>query len=201
MFRQTAFAALALLAAAGFGGRAEAAPQTYEFDKAHTQIMFFADHLGFARSHGDFLDFDGHYIFDPDAPEASSVEVTIKTASVDMNMEKWSEHLKGPDFFNSEKYPEMTFKSTAVKVTGDKEADVEGNLTLLGVTKPVTLHVRYNKGGKHPFMNRYETGFSATARIDRAQWGMTYGAEMMDTNVDIVIEVEGFHPVSESEKQ
>ncbi|MCB1651533.1 MAG: polyisoprenoid-binding protein [Alphaproteobacteria bacterium] len=165
--------------------------ERYDFDKVHTQILFFVDHLGFSKSHGKFLDFDGGFVFDREHPENSNIDVVIKTDGLDMDDEKWDEHLKGPDFFNVEKFPDMRFKSTSIAVTGDQTADVTGDLTLLGVTKPVTLHVVHNKSGKHPFGGKYISGFSATAHLNRSDFGMNYGVPAIGDEVQIRIEVEG----------
>tara|TARA_R110002095_G_scaffold178168_1_gene155499 strand:+ start:470 stop:1126 length:657 start_codon:yes stop_codon:yes gene_type:complete len=179
----------------------EAAPQKevvtqstaerYTFDKSHTQILFFVDHLGFSKSQGEFLDYDGYFVFDRTHPEKSNVDVTIKTASVDMDSDKWDEHLKSPDFFNAEAFPDMTFKSTAIKITGEKSADITGDLTLLGVTKPVVLKVTYNKSDKHPFSGKYVSGFSATAVVKRSEFGMNYGLPGVGDDVHLRLEVEG----------
>ncbi len=165
--------------------------ETYDFDKAHTQIVFQADHLGFSKSHGMFTDFDGAFTIDRGKPENSSVEIVIKTDSIDMNMEKWDEHMKNEDFFNVAKFPEMTFKSTKIEITGENTANMTGDLTLLGVTKPVTLAVTHNKSGPFPFGDKYVAGFSATGTLNRADWGMTYGTPAMGTDVILRIEVEG----------
>lgn len=170
---------------------ARAEVQTYGFDKVHTQVLFFADHLGYSKSQGEFHTFDGGFVFDTAHPESSSIDVTVHTDSLDMNDERWDNHLKGADFFNVEKFPTMHFKSTAIAVTGENTADITGDLTLLGVTKPVVLHVTHNKSGMHPMTNRHIAGFSATAEIDRSEWGMTYGLPMMSPTVEIRLEVEG----------
>lgn len=165
--------------------------ENYTFDKAHTQIFFTVNHLGFSNSTGKFLDFDGGFTFDQAEPAKSSVEVTIKTGGINMDDAKWDEHLKGTDFFNVEKFPDMTFKSTAVEVTGENTANITGDLTLLGVTKPVVLAVTHNKSGKHPFGDKYVSGFSATATLKRSDFGMNYGLPMVGDEVKIHIEVEG----------
>ena len=170
---------------------AHAEAETYTFDKAHTQVIFFVNHLGFSNSAGKFLDFDGSFTFDQAEPAKSSVKVTFKVAGLDMDDEKWDEHLKGTDFFNVEKFPEMTFNSTAIEVTGENTANITGDLTLLGVTKPVTLSVTHNKSGKHPFGDKYVSGFSATASLKRSDFGMNYGLPMVGDDVQIRIEVEG----------
>lgn len=176
---------------------AQAEPVRYDFDKSHTQILFFSDHGGFSKQEGEFREFDGHFIFDQQKPENSSIDVTIQTASIDMDMEKWDAHMKNEDFFNVEKFPAMTFKSTEIKVTGENTADITGDLTLLGVTKPATLHVTHNKSGDN-MRGTYVSGFSAVATIDRTLWGMNYGVPMMNPMIDIRIETEG-SPVSEGE--
>ncbi|HIF25297.1 MAG TPA: polyisoprenoid-binding protein [Micavibrio sp.] len=185
---------LMMATAAGFlfvAQPAKAEVETYEFDKPHTSILFFADHLGFSKSQGEFHDYDGHFTFDRENPANSAVEVTIQTASIDMDMEKWDDHLKNADFFNVEEFPTMTFKSSAIEVTGEKTGKITGDLTLLGVTKPVTLDVVFHKAGEFPMGDMYKAGFTATAMIDRSEWGMNYGLPAMDKMVEIRIEVEG----------
>ncbi len=170
-----------------------AAMETYQLDKPHTQIIFAVDHLGFADSYGKFLDYEGTINFDKDQPEQSSVEVTIKTASISLGDEKWDAHLKNADFFDVEKFPVMTFKSTGIKVTGEKTGEITGDLTIKGVTKPVTLQTTFKKTEKHPMMDRMETGFAATAQIKRSDFGMSHGVPMVGDDVKIIIEVEAYH--------
>ncbi len=165
--------------------------EKYNFDTVHTQIVFFVDHLGFSKSEGEFLDFDGFFTFDRNKPEESKVEITIDTSSIDMDDEKWDSHMKNEDFFNVEQFPSMTFKSTDIKLTGEKTAEFTGDLTLLGVTKPVTLNVTYNKSGKHPFSGKFVSGFSATSSLKRSDFGMTYGLPAIGDEVELRIEVEG----------
>ena len=166
------------------------AAEKYTFDKTHTQIIFFVNHLGFSFSEGEFLDFDGYFTFDRENPENSLIDVRIDTASIDMDDEKWDDHMKNADFFNVEKYPEMTFKSNKVEVTGENTANITGDLTILDVTKPVTLAVTHNKSGKSPFGDEYKAGFSATTNIKRSEWGMSYGLPNVGDDVEIRIEVE-----------
>lgn len=165
--------------------------EKYSFDTAHTQVMFFVNHLGFSNSSGRFLDFDGHFTFDRADPSKSHVEVTFKTDGLDMQDAKWDEHMKGADFFDVIKFPEMTFKSTSIEVTGENTANITGDLAILGVVKPVTLAVVHNKSGKHPFGGKYVSGFSATASLKRSDFGMKYGLPMVGDDVSIRIEVEG----------
>lgn len=174
------------------------AADTYDLGRPHTQVMFSISHLGFSNSHGRFLDYEGHFILDDNRPEEASVEVVIHTGSVDMGDEEWNEAVR--DMFKTEKYPEMTFKSTAVKPGPDDTAEVMGELTLLGVTKPVTLHVKFNKQGRDPF-GKYILGFSATTDIERSDFGMTDYLPMVADDVHIMIEAEGIRRDKPEQRQ
>ncbi|MGH1404615.1 MAG: YceI family protein [Alphaproteobacteria bacterium] len=189
----------AALCVGGFSGSAIAA-EKYEFDKVHSQILFFVDHLGFAKSQGEFHDYDGSFTFDRENPENSSVNVTIKSASIDMDDEAWDTHMKSDHFFNVEAFPDMVFKSTSIAVTGEKTADITGDLTILGVTKPVVLKTVYNKSGENPYSKKFESGFSATASLKRSDFGMTYGLPGVGDEVEIRLEVEAIRQDAEEEK-
>lgn len=183
---------------------AKADAKRYHFDTVHTQILFFVSHLGFSISEGEFLDFDGHILFDQETPEHSSVEVSIQTASIDMDDEKWDAHMKNADFFDVENYPTMTFKSTHIEITGENTANITGDLTILDQTKPVTLATTLNKAGEHPFNKKLMAGFSASASIKRSDFGMTYGLPMVGDDVEIRIEVEAVQdtpPATETEAE
>ncbi|MAQ71939.1 MAG: hypothetical protein CL565_07065 [Alphaproteobacteria bacterium] len=169
---------------------ANAEAQDYEFDKKHTMIMFNVGHMGMSHSWGKFLDFDGDIKFDEESPESSSVDMTIQTASINMDDEKWEDHLKNQDFFDVKEYPTMTFKSTGIQTTGGNTGKLTGDLTLLGVTKPITLDVTFNKAGKRPMGNAYAAGFSAKGEVTRSEFGMDYGIPMVDDKVNLIIEVE-----------
>lgn len=188
------FSTLALGAAVAMGftlSPVQAAPATYTLDNPHTQIVFSVSHLGFSHSIGKFTDYSGGFIFDPENPAASSVDVTIKADSVDLAHDKWNDHLKNADFFNVEKFPTITFKSTKIDITGEGGANITGDLTILGVTKPVVLKTVYNKTDKHPYSGKTVAGFSATASLKRSDFGMTYGLPGVADDVKIMLEVEG----------
>jgi polyisoprenoid-binding protein YceI len=176
---------------AGFAQPASAQIETYLFDKPHTQIMFFVDHLGFAKSSGKFLDYTGKILWDKGEPEKSSVEVTIPLKSLDMGDQTWNEHTLAK-LFQADQYPDMVFKSTAIQKTSDKTANITGDLTLHGVTKPVVLAATFNNAGKHPMMDRQEAGFSATAHLKRSEFGMNEALPMIGDDVEIRIEVEAY---------
>ena len=170
---------------------AKAEIEAYEIEKPHSQVLFFVSHLGFSKSQGEFLDYDGTIEFNRSEPQKSRVDITIKTDSIDMDDQKWNDHMKNEDFFNVEKYPAMTFKSTNIEVTGEKTAKITGDLTILETTKPVTLDTTFNKAGKHPFGDKYVAGFSAKTMIKRSDFGMVYGLPAIGDDVEIMIEIEG----------
>ena len=172
-------------------GTASAEQERYVFDKAHTQILFFVSHLGFSMMQGEFHDYDGEFVFDRDDPSRSSVEVSIATASVDTDHEKLNEHLRTPDFFNSEAHPTMSFKSTSIERTGENSGRIIGDFTMLGVTRPLTLNVTFNKADVHPVNKNYIAGFSGSTTIRRSDYGMTYSVPAVGDEVEVRLEVEG----------
>ena len=167
------------------------AADRYVIERPHTQILFFADHLGYSQSQGEFHDFAGHFVFDEKDWSTAAVEVEIRTHSIDMDDHAWDKHLRNADFFDVIEFPVMRFVSTSVEPTGEKTAQVHGALTLLGQTKPVTLEVRFNRAGVHPKSGKYIAGFSATTTIRRSDFGMTYGLPHLGDSVAVRLEVEG----------
>ena len=186
--------ALILLAAA-----ASAQPISYKLDPNHTEVGFSVRHF-FSRVPGKFNKFEGTIQLDEKNWANSSVNATIDASSVDTNAEKRDNHLRTADFFDVEKYPTLTFKSTKVTPAGDKKLKVEGDLTIRGVTKPVVLDVDYlgagdlNMGGGRPPMNK--AGFEAKTKINRKDFGIVWnramdqGGAMLGDDVDIAILVE-----------
>ncbi len=163
----------------------------YALEPVHTQILFFCDHLGFSKSQGEFLKFKGHFSFYPYYPAASKALVSIYTTSIDMDNGKWNDHMRNKDFFDVEKFPSIEFNSTRVEVLSDKQANVHGELTMLGQTHPVILHVTHNKSAVHPFSDKYVAGFSASTTIKRSTFGMTYGLPALGDEIEIRLEIEG----------
>jgi polyisoprenoid-binding protein YceI len=168
-----------------------ASADRYRFDKAHTQILFFVDHLGFSKSQGEFHDYDGHFVFDPEDWAKSAVDVRIRTASIDMDDEPWDKHMRSRDFFHVDAYPEMRYRSLEVAKLGESNGRAYGELTLLGVTRPVVLDVTFNKAGKHPKTGDYVAGFSARTTVKRSEFGMNYGLPFVGDEVEVRLEVEG----------
>ena len=137
---------------------------------------------------GRFNDIAGDLVVD--TPEKSKITVTIKTDSIDSNHEGLDKHLKSPDFFNAVQFPTMTFSSTAVKLDGNGAGSIAGNLTLLGVTKPVTLQLKQVGAGKG--MKGERVGYVASGTIKRTDFGMKYGVPGAATDeVDLRINIEG----------
>ena len=163
---------------------------TYDLEKPHTQVLFKVNHLGFSNSTGRFTDFDGVLEFDPENWGAAKVDVVIRANSVEMNHEKWTAHMKNQDFFDVTKHPEIVFKSTKMTRVNKDYGKLEGELTMLGVTKPVELEVKLNKVGTHPFKKKGWAGFSASTVIKRSDWGIKYGLPMVGNDVELSIEVE-----------
>ncbi|WP_377805646.1 YceI family protein [Azospirillum sp. A29] len=189
--KKTLFAA-ALFAATAVGAvsPAFAAPVNYKIDPAHTAVAFIVNHVGFSNVIGRFNTVGGDISFDKDAVEKSTVSVTIDTTSVDTNHAKRDEHLRSPDFFNAKEFPKMSFKSTKIEKTGDKTGKLHGDLTMLGVTKPVVLDVTFNKDGVSPASKLETAGFSARGTVKRTEFGMKYGAPAIGDDIQLLIEIE-----------
>lgn len=168
------------------------AADTYVFDPQHTWIDFSIPHAGWAKALGKFATATGKVIIDRDDLSKSSVSVSIDVSSLDTNLEQRDRDLLGPDFFNSVEFPTMDFLSTAVEVTGDNTAKVTGDLTLIGITKPVILDVTFNGESAVPWdANVLKAGFSATGSFKPGDFGMIkVPAFGLGPNVDLVIEVE-----------
>jgi len=165
--------------------------EKFTFENIHTNILWLADHLGFSKSTGQFLDFSGEFMLNYDAPAESTVEITIQTASISTGLPNFDAHLKTADFFDVEKYPTATFKSTKVTLKTEKTAEVEGELTMLGKSKPLTLQVRFNKRGIDVYKNVPRAGFSVRTTVKRSLWGMEKYLPLVGDDVKLIIEAEG----------
>lgn len=163
-----------LIAAAVFASAPLAAADRYDFDKAHTSILYFVEHMGLSEMQGEFRAFDGELLIDNADLTKSSVNVSIDAASVDMDHDKLNEHLKTKDFFDVANHSKLAFRSSKVEVRGENALAVTGDLTLLGVTRPVTLEVKLKRVASHPFAKRPALGFHAEATIQRSDFGMNY---------------------------
>lgn len=179
------------LATALFATPAFAALDHYEFDKQHTHICFYISHMGFSEMMGIFTSYDGSFQFDPAAPEKSVIDVTLHPSGIRTSSEMLDHHLQGEKWFNTAKYPDIHFVSQSVKTTGEHTGDVTGNVTMLGVTKPVVLHVHFNKADYQPITNLFVAGFNADATLTRSDFGMKEGIPLVGDEVRIEISTEG----------
>ena len=161
----------------------------YAIDPGHTYVSFAVNHLGFSTMRGKFDRQSGSMQFDPGAKKAS-VMIEIDATSIDTGHDKRDAHLQSPDFLNAVENPTITFKSTAVTWSGSVLATVTGDLTILGVSKPVTLTVTSMNCGPHPFSKKETCGFDATASIKRTDYGVNYGMPAIGEVLDLQIEVE-----------
>jgi polyisoprenoid-binding protein YceI len=166
---------------------------TYVFDKAHSTMGFQVRHL-FSKVPGKFDDFDGKIQFDESNPENSSVEVTIKASSVDTGVQMRDENLRSGDFFDVEKFPEITFKSKSVKRTGENTGEVTGDLTMHGVTKEIVLKVELLGKGAGPH-GKPASGWEAKTNLKRSEFGLTWnkaieGMQIAGDDIEIDLRVE-----------
>ncbi|MDL0429751.1 YceI family protein [Marinobacter sp. TBZ242] len=155
-----------------------AEPETYVLDDEHFSMAFEIMHIGYAPVMGMFRDVEGQFEYDEEAKELTSGKLTFKSKSVFTNHEKRDEHLRNEDFLNSGKFPDIIFEVTEFEATGDNTGVVTGDLTLLGQTRPVDVHVTLNKSAEYPIGHEeYTLGLTAEATLNRSDWGMTYGIE------------------------
>jgi len=165
------------------------AADSYTVDPNHTFPHFSISHLGFSTMHGRFDKTSGTVILDR-AAKTGSVDITIETGSISTGFVKRDDHLKSPDFFNAAEFPNITYKSTAVHFNGDKLASVDGNLTIMGVSKPVTLTIYEFNCGTNPMNKKDECGAGASAQIKRSDFGVKYGLPAIGDDVKLVFEIE-----------
>ena len=148
----------------------------YAVDPAHSEVSFVVRHL-MSPVRGRFEDFSADIVRDLANPAASSVAFAIKTASIDTGIEKRDNHLRSKDFFAADQFPEIAFKSTSIKATGDNTYDVTGQLTLRGVTKVLTLPVTFLGEAKDPWGNT-RAGFATTTTLNRQEFGVSWNAQL-----------------------
>ena len=167
---------------------------TFEIDASHSAAAFTVRHMVVAKTRGRFTDFSGEITIHPE-PLSSSVNVPIQAASITTGDDKRDEHLRGADFLDVEKYPTLEFKSTSVKHVGSAQFEVLGDLTIAGVTKPVTLELDYDGTIGDPWGGQ-RAGFTAKTKINREDWGLSYnmaletGGVLIGKEITIDLEVE-----------
>ena len=180
----------AALLALGLVGGVQAAVANYAIDAAHSSVLFSVDHAGWARVFGSFRKVEGELNYDPANPAAGKVKVRVAADSIFTNNTKRDQHLASPDFFNAAEFPEISFESTGVTLKDARNAVLKGNLTLLGVTKPVQLALTLNAVQPDSFTKQTKAGFSLRGTVKRSDFGMTYSIPRVSDEVELIIEIE-----------
>ncbi|GAB4328240.1 MAG: YceI family protein [Candidatus Zixiibacteriota bacterium] len=177
-----------------------AEPLTYNLDAAHSVIGFSVRHMAISKVRGNFNEFEGSFTIDPQDSSSWSGQITIQTASIDTDNEKRDEHLRSADFFNADSFPTITFESTKITPKGNNEFEVQGNLTMRGVTKPVTLKAEVTGTTMDPWGNE-RIGIELTGTIDRMDYGVSWnnmletGGLVVSHEVDLELDVQGVRKV------
>lgn len=181
--------ALALLGTSSMGALAA---DTYKIDPQHAWVTFTANHAGWSKAHGIIKAVAGDIVFDKEDVTKSSVKVEMDAATIDTNFADRDKDLNSPDFLNTAEFPKITFESTKIEKTGDKTGKITGNLSLIGVTKEVTLDVVWNAEQPLPWDAKViKSGFTATGTITPGDFGMGKVAEYgLGPSVDLAIEIE-----------
>jgi polyisoprenoid-binding protein YceI len=166
----------------------------YVIDKTHFSVGFLVEHVGYAKTLGMFREIDGSYTHDLENNKINNIKIVINTSSVFTNHDKRDKHLMSPDFLDVEKHPEMTFVANNININKN-ETLINGSLTLLGVTKPLTLKGKINKIAKYPFgglIKPYVMGISARGIIKRSDHGMMYALKdnLVGDDIELIIEFE-----------
>lgn len=165
------------------------AADTFKIDPVHSSVAFSVVHLGVTNFYGNFKDVAGTVAFDPADPAKSSVDISVPVESIDTRNDKRNQHLKSPDFFDAQKFPAMTFKSTKVEGTGNN-FKVTGDFTLHGVTKPLTVEFKKGPEGKG-MQGEVRGGGETRFTIKRSDFGMTFMANAIADEINIVLSLEG----------
>jgi polyisoprenoid-binding protein YceI len=181
--KRIAASLLALAASSAF------AVDTYNIDPNHTYPSFEADHAGMSSFLGKFTKTTGKITLDR-AAKTGSVDVLIDANSVEFGHAKLNQDVKGDKFFNIGKFPTITYKGNSIKFNGDTPVAIEGELTMLGVTKPVTLTLTRFKCMEHPMLKREWCGANATGQFKRSDFGMDYGVPRYSPDIKLAIQVE-----------
>ena len=177
------------LLASGVAATAFAAVDTYKIDPTHTYPSFEADHMGLSVWRGKYTETSGTVTLDR-AAKTGSLDILIDAASIDFGLDAMNAHAKKDDFFDVAKFPNVTYKSKSITFTGDTPTSIAGELTLHGVTKPVTLTLNKFKCITHPMLKKEVCGADATATFNRGDFGVTKGLPMFSPEVKLAIQVE-----------
>lgn len=172
-------------------GASNAMAASYDIDLVHSGISFTIDHLGFSKVIGMATDFSGSFDFDAADPTTSALEVSVKVASIFTNNQQRDSDIQGADWFNATEFPDITFVGKEFNKIDDKTGTITGDLTIAGVTKPVTLDVVFNMEGQNPWDGSHVVGFSARTMVKRSDYGLQAALGMIGDEVELNIQVEG----------
>ena len=169
---------------------AEVLAGTYRFDAGHSKITWSTTHLGFSTYTGQFGALAGSLTLDPKQPTKAGLDVTVDTASLGTLNPALDTHLKSADFLDVATFPTATFKATAIALTGERTANITGDLTLHGVTRPVVVAATFNQAGVNPLDKTYSLGFDGKAVIKRSDFGVSAYVPAVGDEVTLTIEAE-----------
>jgi len=178
-----------LIALATVAATAQAAPETYIIDNSHTYPQFSYTHLGFSRQTQKFDKTTGQVVLDR-AAKTGSADVTIDATSVNTGFALFNQHIQGEDYFDTAKYPRITFKSSKMTFNGDEPVSLSGDLTIKGVTKPVTLAITYFKCMPHPMLKVPACGANATATLKRSDFNMGKNVPYVGDEITLTLAIE-----------
>jgi polyisoprenoid-binding protein YceI len=190
-------AVLALALALVRCGAPAAEAATYTFSKDYTSVRFSWSHLGLSRQSARVMDIAGTVDFDPAEPEASRVDVLMNASSLSSGVRAFDDLLRSVEYFDAQRHPTIRFRSTSARKMSDRTGELTGDLTVMGVTKPVTLYVVWNFSGEHPlaavnpnYKDVYVAGFSATGVLRRSDWGLSRAVPLVSDEIELTIETE-----------
>jgi polyisoprenoid-binding protein YceI len=183
----------ALPACFAFIAPVQAADYVIDTKDAHAFVQFRIKHLGYSWIYGRFNKFEGSFSYDERNPSAAKVEVTIDTASLDSNHAERDKHLRGKDFLDVRNYPQATFVSTGFTEQGDGKALLKGNLTLHGVTRPITIDLEHIGHGPDPW-GTYRRGFAGTTELKLSDFDINYNLGPASREMELILSIEGVRP-------
>ena len=193
MIRTSIAVFIALVALLSASAVTQAEPVLYTPDKWHTRIYFTVSHMGLSNYGGRFVEHDIRFMFDEENMENSSIEVTVPVSSIDTFSPELNSKMPNPEFFDTENHAQIHFKSTDIEQVDATNARMTGDLTIKGVTLPITFAVSYNKKVMHPFFKLNNVGFTAVATLDNRAYGLNPLPDwMLASTVDVRIEMEAF---------
>jgi polyisoprenoid-binding protein YceI len=160
---------------------------TWKVDTAHTQLGFAVRHLGISTVRGIFRTFDGSVVVDE---STAQIEVSAELASVDSGNQGRDEHLQGDHFFDTANHPQLMFRATSIELANENSGVINGDLTIRGITKPVTLNAVFNGTGTFPVDNSLHAGFEASGSFNRTDFGVNFGVPMVSDEVQLDLQVQ-----------